>query len=264
MEIAEDKLYRIITLSDGQHKGEYRLYWNEVICRLLEDNPSILKWGDCLNAQAGDWIVTYDGTVMQALSRREYIDKWGRKFIFFKFPIATVYIWQTRKEGWKYRQLFGNFMSVERHSMVKTWTGTDNQKIRFASLIIAGINPLNAYRMAFNNQTTLPIASLHRKVNQLMTDEIVRKEIITQLQPLADKLSDEFNDDRLVRELDLLLANSRKGSDAHRENIKFIMALLNKLPSAMYPGSKKDKSLAIDTTYETIAPPVLGIKKEET
>lgn len=262
MEIAEDKLYRIITLSSGQHIGEYRLYWNETICRLLEDNPSILKWGDCLNAQAGDWIITYDGTVMQALSRREYIDKSKRKFIFFKFPIATVYIWQ-RKDKWNYRQLFGNFMSMERHSMIKAWEGTDNQKVRFATLIIAGINPLNAYRMAFNNHMTLPIASLHRKVNQLMSDEIVQKEIITQLQPLADRLSDEFNDNRLVKELDLLLANSRKGSDAHRENIKFIMALLNKLPAAMYPGSKKDKSLAVDTAYETVAPPQLGAKKEE-
>lgn len=263
MEISEQHLFRIITLTKGQYEGEYRLYWNRHILNLFESNITIAKWGNCTDIKAGDWIETYDGTLLQCLSRRDYHDKrkWNRHFIFIKTPIATVYIWET-KQGYKYRQLFGNFMSMSRGNMkVNTLAGSDNQKIRFATYLVSGLNPLKAYRLAFNNFATLPVTTLHRRVNQMITDEIVKKELFEQLEPLVDKLNNEFSDDKLVQELKLLLQSSRKGSDAHRENIKFIMALLNKLPQAMYPGSKASKSLAQEV--QIISPPQLGTVNTE-
>src|SRR5574343_1779406 len=108
MEIAEDKLYRTITLTKGIYAGEYRLYWNRYICEQFETNITIVEWGNCIDIKAGDWIETYDGTLLQCLDRRDYHDKrkWNRHFIFVRTPIATVYIWETKK-GYKYRQLFG-------------------------------------------------------------------------------------------------------------------------------------------------------------
>lgn len=262
MEISEENLYRIITLTKGQFRGDYRLYWNTHICKLFEPEPYIVKWGDCEAIKASDWIETYDGTVLQCLDRRNYYDKrkWNRHFIFIRTPIATVYIWQT-KAGYKYRQLFGNFMSMNRHKMTTgtTLAGSDNQKIRFATYMISGLNPLKAYRLAFNNFATLPVTTLHRRVNQMITDDIVKKEITDQLEPLYERLNTEFSDDKLVKELGILLQASRKGSDAHRENIKFIMALLNKLPQALYPGSKTQKSIALETKYTEV--PQLGVPK---
>ena len=258
MEIPEDKLYRIITLSKGMYQGEYRLYWNRYICEQFESNITVVKWGYCTSIKAGDWIETYDGTLLQCLDRRDYYDKRKnrRHFIFIRTPIATVYIWET-KEGYKYRQLFGNFMSMNRSTMrQKTVAGSSNQKIRFATYLVSGLNPLKAYRLAFNNYATLPVTTLHRRVNQMITDEIVKKELFEQLEPLVERLNTEFSDQRLVNELRELLDRSRKGSDAHRENIKFIMALLNKLPQAMYPGSKAQKSLAQEV--QIISPPQLG------
>ena len=42
-----------------------------------------------------------------------------------------------------------------------------------------------------------------------------------------DKVRDNFSDESIINELKILLDRSRKGSDAHRENIKFIMTLIN-------------------------------------
>lgn len=260
MEIPEDKLYRTITLTKGLYEGQHKLYWNPYICRLFEGDVTIYKWGqdEVLTAIAGNWVETFDGTVFQILHKRIYKDKKrNRQFIFFRFPIATVYAWETLK-GYKYRQLFGNFMSMSRGNMKQnTVAGSDNQKVRFATYLVSGINPLKAYRLAFNNFATLPVTTLHRRVNQMITDEIVKKELFEQLEPLVDKLNTEFSDQRLVDELRELLDRSRKGSDAHRENIKFIMALLNKLPDAMYPKGTNSKKIAAEVSYTEV--PKLGI-----
>ncbi|WP_448506065.1 hypothetical protein [Immundisolibacter sp.] len=258
MDIPEDKLYRIITLTKGLYEGEHKLYWNSYICKLFEHCERVYKWGnnEVLDAVAGDWVETYDGTVFQILHKRIYKDKKrNRQFVFFRFPIATVYAWETLK-GYKYRQLFGNFMSMSRGNMKSnTIAGSSNQKIRFATYLVSGLNPLKAYRLAFNNYATLPVTTLHRRVNQMITDEIVKKELFEQLEPLVEKLNTEFSDQRLVDELKELLDRSRKGSDAHRENIKFIMALLNKLPDAMYPNNK-NKKIATEIQYQEV--PKLG------
>lgn len=259
MNIPDEQLFRTITLTKGLYIGEHKLYWNAYICKLFEHNTRIYKWGqsEVLEAIAGDWVETYDGTVFQILDKRIYNDKKrNRQFFFYRFPIATVYAWETKK-GYKYRQLFGNFMSMSRGNMRQnTVAGSDNQKVRFATYLVSGINPLKAYRLAFNNFATLPVTTLHRRVNQMITDEIVKKELFTQLEPLVEQLNTEFSDEKLVQELKILLQASRKGSDAHRENIKFIMALLNKLPDAMYGG--KNRKIAQEIPYQQISPPQLG------
>jgi len=260
MEIPEQHLYRTITLSKGLYEGEHKLYWNPYICRIYQPDVKIYKWGqdEVLDAMAGDWVETYDGTCFQILHKRIYKDKKrNRQFVFYRFPIATVYAWQTLK-GYKYRQLFGNFMSMSRGNMKSnTIAGSSNQKIRFATYLVSGLNPLKAYRLAFNNFATLPVTTLHRRVNQMITDEIVKKELFEQLEPLVDRLNNEFSDERLVEELKQLLDRSRKGSDSHRENIKFIMALLNKLPDSMYPNKSDRKKMSVDADYKVL-PPVLG------
>lgn len=257
MEIPDNKLYREVRLTNGIHSGVYRIYWNKYICEKMEKRAVIYKWGDIevLKAEAGNWVETYDGTVIQILDIRIYKDKKNRIFHFFKFPVATVYAWTNYLGITKFRQFQGNFMTAGRNTMKMTIAGSDNQKVRFASYIVSGMNPLKAYRLAFNNLAPTTVTTLHRRVNQMITDDIVRKEIVSQIEPLIDKINKSFSDERLINELDDLLTRSRKGTDAHRENIKFIMALMNKLPEHMYPNKKKDK--AIDINYEEVKPPGL-------
>jgi 16S rRNA G966 N2-methylase RsmD len=83
--------------------------------------------------------------------------------------------------------------------------------------------------------------TLNSKILNLLKDKEVIKILKENKMELEDKIKEAFSDERMVTELMDLLARSRKGSDAHRENIKFVLALLNKLPDTMV--NKKLKSV---------------------
>lgn len=256
MEIPDKELFRIVTLTNGMYKGEYRIYWNRYIYEKLEPGSRLYKWGDCSKSLAGDWVETYDGTCIQILDKRPYTAKNGsRTHHFYRFATATVYSWTLHKTGiTKYRQFQGNFMTAGRHSLkMTTMKGNDHQKVRFASFLANGINPLKAYRIAFNFSVTLDIVSLHRRVNQMIGDKVVQKELVVQIAPLVEQLSEEFPDDSIVLELKTLLDSSKPGSADHRENLKFIMNLLGKLPERITGGRKQ--KLVEQAEYEDLEPP---------
>lgn len=261
MEIPDDKLYRIVKLTKGQFEGEYKYYWNKHIFSLLEPHRTFYQWGspEIIKAVPGDFIEAFDGIIVPLLDVRKYTDKKNRRFHFCRFPTATTYYYFTATNELKFRQFQGNFMTAGRNSLkMNTIPGSENQKVRFVSYLVAGLHPFKAFRLAMNNNSTLPVTTLHRKVNQLVNDEIVRNEISTQLAPFMNELDQKFDDKRLVNELDMLLERSRKGSDAHRENIKFILGLLNKLPDHMKEKNKKSFKEIPETPYNEEKIPEFG------
>ena len=74
---------------------------------------------------------------------------------------------------------------------------------------------------------------------------------------ITDKVRERFSDERLINELEELINRSRKGSDAHRENIKFILALANKLPTELYPKKIKSVNSIEEVNYKEVPPPQL-------
>lgn len=261
MEIPDDKLFRIVKLTKGQFEGQYKIYWNSYICQQFETNRNIYKWGDkeILQAEAGDYVETYDGTCMQILDIRIYPDKKERVFHFVRFPTATTYFYFTKFKELKFRQLQGNFMTAGRNNMrMNTHGGSANQKVRFVSYLVAGIHPFKAYRLAMGNYSTLTVTNLHKRINQMAQDEIVKKELLIQLNPLIDKVQNKFSDERMVTELGELLDKSRKGSGDHRENIKFILSLMDKLPENMKERKNKNLKDVQEVPYDEVTPPEFG------
>lgn len=264
--VEEKDLYRIFTIHKGSNAGDYKLYFNRTVAQhYLPENIHIYKWGEveCMSAQPGDYIEAYDGAVVMLMNVRPYVSKQNKvPFWFFRFPMCMIRAYRLRNGTYKFGEFYAQMTYLNKNRLVSTMRyGTDNMKIRFATLIVAGVHPIKAYRLAFgaNWITSLDIRSLNKRINNIMKDEVVKAEILQQIQPLVDKLGDKFSDERLVQELDLMLSNSRKGSDAHRENIKFIMALLNKLPDNMYSKGNSKKDRAINADFTEVSPPALGI-----
>ena len=258
MEIPDNKLFRIVTLPAGNFKGKHRIYWNAYICNLYETAP-IFKWDtkECHNAVVGDWIDTLDGTVMQILDIRDHPSKNNKRVHrFYRFCTATVYSWTRQKDDLiQYRRLQGNFMTASNHSLkMTTKSGSQNQKLRFAAYIVSGINPLKAFRLAFSYYQTDTITTLHRKVNTMINDDIVKKEILIQSEPLIDEISEAFPNNRFVTELNELLTHSKKGSKDHRDNILLIMDLLGKLPSRLSTNKPNPKDTD-EVPYDEVSIP---------
>lgn len=257
IEIDISLLKREYNLERGLFKGTHILYLNKEIAQTLNPNMKLMRWRDermFEEAEAGWWIEADDGWVVQLLRKVVYKPKTNNVYhYFFRFPMCNAIAYINQSGTKRFRQFQGQYTYANKNRISPSTTMEASRKKRFASFIVAGLSPPKAYYLAFNDNTVKGLTLTYR-MDRLMSDKIVQKEVIALMEPLAAKVNESFSDERLISELEQLLDRSRKGSDAHRENIKFIMSLVNKLPSHMYPDRKKNKEI-LDTPYEEVKPP---------
>jgi len=239
-------IYREFRILSGQFAGTHRVYWNNDICRKYEHIDTIKKWAiDSL--EVGDWVESLDGSCCQLLDKRIYTDKKKRQHTFYRFPMTTITSYYTMKGISKWNNFFASLSSRSYQLTNSKADSYTHQKVRFVAYIINGINPLKAYRLAFNNYTTMPIASLHRRVTNILKERDTLMELREQLAPFRDELEQKIDNKTLLGHIEALLENSVKGSKEHRENIRFVLELLNKT---------SQKKQIKDIEYEEMDEPV--------
>lgn len=245
MEIPNDKLYRIITIQKGKYQGDYKIYWNRYIAEQF-GVKDILNWlnDDLRYATNMQYIESMDGTCVPLLYISRRTDK-TREFYFCYFPNIMTYFYRNFKyEHFVKRNFYGNIIG-NRHTLTKPGAITNSLKKKtFVSYILSGVNPVTAYTLAFN---ALYHPSLTGKVIKLMDDKIVRKEISIVYNQFRSKLEKHFTEEELIKEISSLITSSKKGSNTHRENLKFLLELMGKMGN--------DKLLnATETPYEELPP----------
>lgn len=253
MNIEDAKLFRIVTIPRGNFEGQYRVYWNAHILQKYEPDTTLQIWGDCWDADVGDWVESYDGTCLQILKIRTHQDKqkkYPRLYRFFRFPVSTIYAYQNKHEI-KYREFYGNFMTAHKDKqghMPLSMTGKENQKIRFVSMVLRGLNPIKAWRVELGkNLGPVEIPQIHRRLNVLMNDKVIIRELKDQLAPFLTEMEKSFTDESLVTEIKSLLENSNKGTVVHRDNIEFVLGILNKMPVNL-ANQKRKLTMQIEET----------------
>lgn len=224
-------IYREYRIQSGQYAGIHKIYWNSDICRQYEQIDTVKRWAIDKNLEVGDWIESLDGSCCQLLSKRTFTDKRGREHTFYRFPMTTITAYYTMKKVLKWNNFHASLSSRNSGLANSKPNSSIYQKIRFVSYIINGINPLKAYRLAFNHKYTISIASLHRRVTNLLKEREVIMELKEQLAPFRKELENKVSNQTLLEHIEKLLQFSKLGSKEHRENIKFVLELLNKIPS---------------------------------
>lgn len=243
-----DKLIRIFN-------NEIIYFNREVFNKLNDTNAKIHKWRDIdilNNLEVGDYIECDDNMVVKCTKLRTYKDT---VFVYTNVSLAQV---RKYKDKLYFSKLLGGYTPLrnDRGMNAKYPISKEGVKKRvFASLISNGIHPYKAYRTAYRRKSTMSDDQLNHKVLSLITDKEVIKVINENKIELQDKIKEAFSDDRMVKELMDLLDRSRKGTDAHRENIKFVLALLNKLPDSMVNKKLKSVNEIPVTPYEEVPPP---------
>lgn len=258
MQIEDNKLYREFIIRKGKYAGTYKIYWNRHIFHLFEQDSYLFNWLndniDDINLEDGYYnnkevyIESMDGTVMRLLDKNRIIDKKGRIFYFCKFPSAYVYYYY-RIDGKKvHRNFYGNFMYTGNNTLRQNAQRILNkQKALFVTLVLNKVDIYEAYKIAtgkrsYNQET------LNKRIMDMLNDKIVKKELNIQLQEFNNKLNEHFTDEMIIDELKSLLEHSRKGSMAHRENIKLILELTNRYPIA------QRRTNVTDIEYEEVIP----------
>lgn len=237
--------------------GEHIVYDSE---KEFETEHPGVQWriwgnGDPADWEIGDWFRADDGYIIELLGIKYFPAKTEVEHgtYFFRVPMGTFACWWVfSRKKWKWRQLFAQFSVPSKNSasqISRIYHGGHIEKIKFANLIIAGINPTTAVRMTFPNLHRLTKSQLLIKAAKLMADEVVQTEIRLQIDKFKNDIVDKFGDKRLLEELDSLLTHSKKGTDAHRSNIQFIMEL-----RGLYSTQKNSKKLpeGEDTDYTEV------------
>jgi hypothetical protein len=160
--------------------------------------------------------------------------------------MGTFAVYMTKKKGWVWRQLYAQFSVPHKGSISqrsRLYHGGHIQKIKFATLLISGVNLTLAVRMCYPNLHRLTKNHLLIKAAKLMDDIVVRSEIKNQLAKFRGDIEGKFGDERLIDELDMLLSRSKKGTESHRGNIQFIMELRGLYEPTNGKSSKKIRSV---------------------
>lgn len=220
-----------------------------------EDYP-LKKWGEgnIEELAAGEWVIADDGYVIQILRTRSFPNKNGSRTFFIRVPMGTFAVYWTKGKGWVWRQLFAQFGYGQKSSVnhrARLFSPGKMNKIKFATLFLSGISMVKAIKIIFPDLRHLTYNQLLMKAVRLMDDEVVRAEIRTQIAKFSDGIEEKFGDKRIIKELDMLLDLSKKGSDAHRSNIQFIMELRG-LYSSQTP-KKSGKQIA-DAEFTEVPP----------
>lgn len=248
--IREYKIY------SGLYEGIHLIFDNQQ--ELLEKHPNIKIWewhdGNVDLYEAGDWMKAEDGFYIQILHIRKMIRKSDNYNIntFIRFPVGTFCVYRKKTGGFTYPKMLASISNLDTSSISGKYRNLNRDvmlKIKFASYILAGIDPGKAYILAYQPMQTLTPYQYNRKALTLMADEVVKKEIKTQVQTFHSQINETFSIERIINALDELLAFSKKGTKDHRENIELIMELKG-LKERATPI--KDKNKIPEASFEEI------------
>lgn len=214
-------------IRQGKFEGEYPLYESEAEFKAVFPDHVHVRWArdDYTKIQTGTWCESEDGYIMECLAVKKLVNKGGQTTFIYRFPnyLASVYIRKNGTQRWS--KWFGNIASLDANSL-STYqrTGMVEQRIKFAAFVAAGMSLVKAYDMAVPGDKG-PLGLRNNKLIRLMNDKLVVKQLSEHLSVFKTSIDNKFSNDRLLQEIDDLLVRSKKGSDAHRKNIEFILQL---------------------------------------
>lgn len=246
--------YRIY---NGNFEGTHLIFDNSI--ELLEKYPNAKLWmwrdGQLDSYQVGDWMKAEDGFYIQILHIRNMLRKKDKMNIntFIRFPVGTFCVYRKRDNTFTYPKLLASISKLDSGSISGQYRNLDRDamlKIKFASYILAGVEPGKAYLMAYQPIQRLTPYQFNKKALTLMSDEIVKNEVKNQLETFINKVDEKFPIERIITALDDLLTCSRKGTKNHRENIELIMEL--KGLKQRSPALVKEKAKIQEASYEEI------------
>lgn len=220
----------------SMYSGNHYLYesTDEFRYKISSSNVKLYRWAidDFRNYQVGDYVLAEDGYVVQILAIKEMKSRKERKgkTVFIRFPMGTFAVYEKADGSVHYPRFYAQFTTGDKGSASGrsrcNFTGMkDEAKKRFANLIFSGIDSRTAYRTAFNYKRFITNSQIDKKITEIMKDKIVIQELRDLSKPVQDKIDNLFSVDKLINHLESLLNSCKKGSAAHRENLRFILKL---------------------------------------
>ena len=223
------------------------------------------------DAQIGDWCVADDGYVLQLLHKNKMINKRhtsGQYTVYYRFCTGTVYVYYGRNGKTHIKNFYGAVANSNKSALGGTPTVgryMTNKKKYFVTLLVTGLDPYNAYIKAYktNQMFTKSASYIWRQIDLLLSDPLVKKELMKELKPTVKLLEEEIKketgfanlQDWLVNELTTLLTKSKglRPKD-RRDNIRLVVTLFAE--PLGFSTNKKNNQIE-EAEWQFVPPPSL-------
>lgn len=263
---------RTFTIRKGKYAGEHTIY--ESIEEAQRHNITPKSPWYTPDVEVGDWCLSDDGYVLRCLKRDTLVNKRhksGQRTDYFRFCNGTFYVYYAKGGKRRIKNFYGVASANHKSSLGNTSAlgkYMTLKKKHFVSLVGSGLDPYNAYIQAYNVHSTTK-NNIWMQVNNLLSDPLIRKELMEQLKPVIQKLEQQIEketgaatlQDWLVEELTKLLVKDKKlSSRDRRDNIRLIVNLFGEPLGLSTP--KSNKINATDAEWVEVPPPQLGNNTE--
>lgn len=264
---------RQFTIRKGVYAGEHIIY--DSIEEARSEGKKVYSPWYTDDVEPGDWCVSDDGYVLQLLKRDKLINKRhksGQYTDYFRFCNGTFYVYYAKGGKRSIKNFYGVASANHKSSLGNTSAlgkYMTLKKKHFVTLVAQGFDPYHAYVRAYKVNGASK-NNIWIQVNKLLSDPVVKTELMEQLKPVIFKLEKQIQketgaetlQDWLVDELTKLLAKSTKITPKdRRDNIRLVISLFGE-PLGFTTPKRTSKNSADEAEWRELPPPQLGSDSE--
>jgi hypothetical protein len=267
---------RYFEVRRGKYTGQHKIY-NDVVEAEADGIKNIKVPWYRPDVEIGDWCVADDGYVLQLLHKNTLINKRhisGQRTDYYRFCNGTFYVYYGKRGKRNIKNFYGNVAQSNKSSLSQSSSlgrYMNSKKKYFVTLLASGLDPYNAYAKAYKASMlyTKSAAYIWKQIDMLLSDELVRKELMNELKPTIKLLEDQIKQETgfatmqewLVNELSTLLTKTKglKPRD-RRDNIRLLVTLFSE-PLGF--NSKKTTKEIDEAEWQLIPPPALSQNQYE-
>ena len=263
---------RQFTIRKGVYAGEHIIY--DSIEEARSEGKRVYSPWYTNDVEPGDWCVSDDGYVLQLLKRDKLVNKRhksGQYTDYFRFCNGTFYVYYAKGGKRSIKNFYGVASANHKSSLGNTSAlgkYMTLKKKHFVTLVSQGFDPYHAYVRAYKVNGASK-NNIWIQVNKLLSDPVVKTELMEQLKPVIFKLEKQIQketgaetlQDWLVDELTKLLAKSNKITPKdRRDNIRLVISLFGE-PLGFSTPKTKSKEIS-EAEWQELPPPQLGPDSE--
>ncbi len=215
-----------------KHAGIHNIYDSVEEFRKYFPETKLYKWseGNCLESEPGDWVQAEDGFIVQILERYTATNKVSHRPTYaFRFPMGTFGVYVRMDGTIRFPLFYAQFTNGNKTSLSglsSSYRSNDYAKVRFAAMILAGMDPRQALRVNFQAaRRFLTQHQIETKIIRLFMDEVVRKEIRKSVEAFKDDIKQRISMADIIEKITKHWNNVKPGSSQELAAINFMMEI---------------------------------------
>jgi len=237
-------LREFVAREGSKYAGIHKVYESREEFRKENPIAKLYKWNteEYMAIETGDWTEAEDGLIVQLLYRYNINRLERLQTIVFRFPQGSFGVYHRMDGTWRYPQFYAMFTNGHKGSLSHSSNRqSDFDKIRFAAMVMAGMDARQAYRSVFqsNGRRFLTAGQLNSKVVRLFMDPIVQKEIKQHVVAFKDNVKGDITLKDVVDKIKSHWGSVKPGSAQEMKAIEFMMEIHDVVAVDESTGRKK-------------------------